>query len=421
MSLDHLHRDPASGFLVRPREDPKLFLPVPTVVERCDSPATALEFLHDAAARVPDEFANHRPPNPLVGGLGHSGLRQRVVLVGEIARALVGRGWCPTNLDIGSAPDPAQQALGCIKLARQVRQYLDLALDEVTVTIGSARRAPTKTPLRARDSSNVALTAGDGVKGLYVQGSCSFGNATPFSDLDGVVILNHDVEACPQTLGQAAKKISRSTRLLTRRDPLQHHGWLVLAPFLLEAFPQGLLPLDALRESATVFGPTRLTFRPLNSRLIARRRLWRMVQVFRTLSAGGSASPAIDLHQQKLLMSQFMLLPALYAQATGRYVSKRTSFQLVRQELPSAPWDAMDEISAVRKEWSQPTLGAVWSPLQFVLGTWETQALWRRLSPANRRAARLPRIPGSCFARMNDFAEALLVAAEDRARGSAVQ
>jgi hypothetical protein len=173
-----------------------------------------------------------------------------------------------------------------------------------------------------------------------------------------------------------------------------------------------MLPLESLAEGVVVFGPERLVVRPLRCRITARRKLWGMVQVFRALSYDGACSRTHSLHNNKMLLSQFMLLPSLYLQATGRFVSKRGSFALVRDELPSLPWDIMDAASELRADWTQPRFGRPWQRLAGVIGPWEAQALWRRLSLAHRRGSAVPRAADAWIDRMVEFAETLLAAAE---------
>jgi hypothetical protein len=69
----------------------------------------------------------------------------------------------------------------------------------------------------------------------------------------------------------------------------------------------------------------------------------------RRIEAGPSTD---DAYQVKSLLSQIMLLPALYLQARdGTAVFKKFSFDLAARDFPPATWEAMNRISAVRDHW----------------------------------------------------------------------
>jgi hypothetical protein len=248
-------------------------------------------------------------------------------------------------------------------------------------------------------------------------GSGASGDSTGFSDLDGLLVFSEVVERDPEALMHTARVVASSAKYLLARDALQHHGWFVATPSLLRAYPQSLLPLATLRDGVTALGPGRLHVRPITSRLIARRKLWSMVQVFRSLPNGGRSRTPRNLHEEKMLLSQFMLLPSLYLQAVDRYVPKRDSFALARQLLPSAPWEIMDRVSTVRLGWTQPKMGPAWQRLAEAIGPWEAQVAWRRLQSLRCDFYRPRRIPQSWVEEMRVFANCLLSSAEETNRG----
>jgi hypothetical protein len=409
---------------VGPGEDPALFLPPAALIGRGAAPETIVAFVQEAAVRVLEEVTNHWTMSRPSGRRQHPELARRVDAVIRIAEALDSRGLRVLDAPVRASRDPASQALACVAFARHVVQQLAVPLAETSVVVGEKRPQEPRPRLHDFGSRNdglagLARRAEGSIEGLYVQGSVALGDMTPFSDLDGIILLAPSAERSLEALRRAAREISKSARLLVTRDPLQHHGWQVFAPFLLEAFPEETLPLDSLREGVVVFGPDGLSIRPFRCRLAARRRLWSMVQVFRDLALSRSASKPRGLHESKMLLSQFMLLPALYAQATGRYVSKRVSFCLVRDELPNLPWDIMDEASELRVSWTQPDFGVLWQGIARVTGAWEAQALWRRTSRSHTRASAYCQVPSPWYARMDDLAENLLLFAEATNRGSA--
>jgi hypothetical protein len=413
----HLHRDAATGWLVGDGEDPSLFLQPAVLIESGAQPETMVALTQEAAARVLDQVVNHWPVCERARRHWHQRLASRVDAAIRIASALSARGLCTSNPLDRVPRDPASLALACIRLARDTASRLEVPTREVEITIGGRRPDggslyPSHIELKTR-LSELGTGARGAIQGLYLHGSVALGETTGFSDLDGAVLLAPAAEQDPGALARVARSITASAQLLLARDALQHHGWLVFAPFLLEAYPEDMLPLESLREGIVLFGQDRLVVRPLRCSIAARRRLWSMVQVFRTLRNAGAVTRPHSPHDDKMLLSQFMLLPALFAQATGRYVSKRSSFSLVRGEHPDLPWDIIDAASALRMSWTQPRFGGLWVRLARTTGPWEAQALWRRVSPGNRKAVQVCRVPDPWIDRMAEFAEMLLAIAEN--------
>jgi hypothetical protein len=186
-----------------------------------------------------------------------------------------------------------------------------------------------------------------------VHGSLGTGDAIAYSDFDALAILKDDVLAAPSRLAPAAWKLSRARSIMLDTDPLQHHGWFLLSEAQLAAYPdhafpvalfayaKSLLPGQGRRLALRIHDAPeagRAAFDELSSRLLDR-------------LAGGR--PPSDAYALKLLLSEFMLLPALYVQVRdGRGVYKKLSFDLARPDFTPEEWAVMDEASALRASWS---------------------------------------------------------------------
>ncbi len=221
--------------------------------------------------------------------------------------------------------------------------------------------------------------------GAYVHGSLGTYEALTYSDFDALVILKNEVFSTPRRLEAAAWKLSRAQSIMLDFDPLQHHGWFVLTEAELSAYPDDAFPVVLFDYAKSLLSERgrRLTLRVQDvpeARHAAFREL--SSRIVDSIACGRHPS---NMYALKLLLSQFMLLPALYVQARdGRGVYKKFSFDLARADIAPDEWAVMDEVSTLRATWS-----VMLSPIQrFVL---------TRTHPTRRAAARwlAPAIPSS--------------------------
>ena len=216
--------------------------------------------------------------------------------------------------------------------------------------------------------------------GAYVHGSLGTYEATPYSDFDALVILKDEVFSSPYRLAQTARKLDKTRSIMLQFDPLQHHGWFVLTEAQLRAYPEFYFPSVLFGYSKALLPEQGrdLTLRPVKVPGLQEK-------VFLNLSGSVIAkierrSFPTDLYQLKLLLSQFMLLPAMYVQnRDGRGVYKKHSFDLAKGDFAERDWLVMDEVSAIRERWE-----AALSPARRWLLTRRSSALrqfTRRFAP----------------------------------------
>jgi hypothetical protein len=196
-----------------------------------------------------------------------------------------------------------------------------------------------------------ALIKGELV-GAYVHGSVGTHEEISYSDFDGFVILKNDVLNHPEKLKKVAKVLIDSEKIMFEMDPLQHHGWFLLTEMDLNNYPESYFPHELLSYSKCLFGST-----ILNIQLRKSGYKNESIEAFNKLADGiisklNSKTFLKNYYGFKNLLSEFMLLPAVFIQAkTGRGIFKKFSFEKVRTEL-AEKYKVMDEISLLRKNWN---------------------------------------------------------------------
>lgn len=219
--------------------------------------------------------------------------------------------------------------------------------------------------------------------GAWVHGSLATGEEVAYSDFDALVILRDEVFGSDRRLARVGRTLGRARAVMFDCDPLQHHGWFVVAECQLEDFPGHYFPSGLFPYARSIFphGLSRLTLRVdpgWERRARALEGLSR--SVVRATREGGRPRNLYDL---KSLLSCFMLLPTYYVQLRDREdVFKKHSFDRARADFEPEGWRAMDTASRIRREWPRIPPG----PQRWLLG--RPEALVRR---AARRLA--PPVP----------------------------
>ena len=185
-----------------------------------------------------------------------------------------------------------------------------------------------------------------------VHGSIGSDEEIAYSDFDALVILRDSVLDSPDLLAGVAWRLGQLRRLMFQYDPLQHHGWFVLAEADLRNYCQAWFPSALFAWSRSLLPG------PATNLLICQRDSTTEYQsAFANLAAVTlgqiTRGPALShAYRLKGLLSQFMLLPSLYLQARdGTAVFKRESFGLAARDFPPQLWSAMERISSVRLAW----------------------------------------------------------------------
>ncbi|HNQ61387.1 MAG TPA: hypothetical protein PKJ62_03270 [Bacteroidia bacterium] len=231
----------------------------------------------------------------------------------------------------------------------------------------------------------------DDIYAAFVHGSIATNEEINFSDFDGLIIIRNEVFGDKNRLKLLAGKINKTRAIMHRIDPLQHHGWFILAERDLLDYPVGYLPPEVLaysksllpasdfelsfvvRTKADYFGPVKNICR----------RIRKISKV--------SNRPK-TLYQLKSVLSEFMMLPTLYIQARDqRGIFKKFSFTAAAADFNQNTWSIMEDVSRIRQEWPK----------------FENQAELRKFRKIGYiwmkyRKKMGPPIPGQFVARLND-------------------
>jgi len=206
----------------------------------------------------------------------------------------------------------------------------------------------------------------------YIHGSLSTMDYTGYSDLDTLFIIKNEALKDPQTIRKLERLFIRSSRFLYEFDPLQHHGHFFLLESDLKFYSQAFLPVSAWQSATSLLGKkTELALHLRDAAQESRERFIESVQILRQYLTARRKRLANPYHLKRVL-SHFMILPALFLQFQGQYVSKKESFGLARAMVPESIWRPMEKVSAIRQDWDQQFTPAkrravrligLWNPL----------------------------------------------------------
>jgi hypothetical protein len=184
--------------------------------------------------------------------------------------------------------------------------------------------------------------------GAIVHGSVATGEIINYSDFDGLLIVN-DKYISSKELLQFKKE---SMKIIYKFDPLQHHGWFQINEGQLQQYPQTYFPFE-LFEYAKLIHPSQ----PLNltlqipSDLDYKQPFFDLCQAIEHNINRGYRPK--NVYQLKSLLSQIMLLPALYIQAKEKHgIFKKFSFEIVEKTFGKKLLIPILMASEIRKNWS---------------------------------------------------------------------
>lgn len=202
----------------------------------------------------------------------------------------------------------------------------------------------------------------------YIHGSLSTMDYTEYSDLDTLFIIKEEALEDPEQIKELEKLFIKSLKYLHEFDPLQHHGHFLLIESDLKFYNQSFLPLSALELSTSILGKgNNLRIYVRNSEDESRLRFIESIKVIRRYA--NEADKLRNFYYIKGFLSHFMILPVLFLQLKGEYVSKKDSFNILKKKLPPNIWECMEKVSAIRQDWNQTMLPSV-RRLRNMVGMW---------------------------------------------------
>lgn len=193
----------------------------------------------------------------------------------------------------------------------------------------------------------------DDLIGAYVHGSLGTDEVVAYSDFDALAILKDEAFESPERLARAIRKLNHARKIMLDFDLLQHHGWFVLTELDLKFYCNAYFPIELFKYAKSLFNDKGLEFEiSLRESSFETRRAFEKMADAIIKKIENRQYPA-NMYQLKGLLSQFMLLPALYVQAKdGGGVFKRESFDMARVDFDFTDWVIMDEVSEIRAGWS---------------------------------------------------------------------
>ena len=189
--------------------------------------------------------------------------------------------------------------------------------------------------------------------GAYVHGSLGTCEEIAYSDFDALTILKDEVFESPKRLARAAKKLNHARTIMLNFDPLQHHGWFVLTELDLRYYCNAYFPVELFKYAKSLFDDRGLELEIALRESSSETRMAFDKMADSIIRKIENRQYPTNIYQLKGLLSQFMLLPALYLQAKdGCGIYKKESFAVARSDFDSADWAIMDEVSRIRMNWS---------------------------------------------------------------------
>ncbi|MFN5347272.1 MAG: hypothetical protein ACK5B3_08615 [Bacteroidota bacterium] len=188
---------------------------------------------------------------------------------------------------------------------------------------------------------------------LVVFGSFSTEELITYSDFDGVLIYDETKFINFRLIIQLRKIIEQINLYAHLQDSLQHHGILVVGKNELLNNSNSIIN-QLIKESKVISGD-RIIRLNIQSNSNYRDSLNKLIK-----------SIQLKLHQEakwtnqyffKNLLSELLLLPCSYLQyKTENYVSKKDSFELIKNHLLSNEINLISELEKIRTNWTQPII-----------------------------------------------------------------
>ncbi len=205
-----------------------------------------------------------------------------------------------------------------------------------------------KTILKIRNYIEENMSAD--VVSAILHGSTGTNELIGYSDFDGILILKDECLSDINRIKRSALEIQDTYGMMLELDPLQHHGWQLFSESDLLQFDDALFPIELFRNATTLFGKTeiQITTDPAVSDYSKP-----FVSLCNIILKHTADKCPVTLFEVKILLSEFMLLPAVFIQAKEKKgIFKRESFNAAAKYFTTEEWQVMDDVSALRLNWN---------------------------------------------------------------------
>lgn len=217
---------------------------------------------------------------------------------------------------------------------------------------------------------------------LILHGSRADGTANAFSDYDDLVILKKSFFTDFLIFKQTVRDLRQLALTFARLDPLSHHGHWFVSEKGLECYNTSVLPLEALKNSASLTGKISLDFKVSQKNANLKEVYLENCRSMISLVKLGSETNLINLYQLKTLVSDILILAPLRLQLMGRKTNKRQALTKYKNKLPTDLQKLITWASSIRSNWSAYQPNRLWQwPARWLpdRGLIETYA--KRFSP----------------------------------------
>lgn len=208
----------------------------------------------------------------------------------------------------------------------------------------------------ASSLSTLLLTIKRETASVYIHGSYADGGHTEFSDVDDVVVIHRSAWANYKTFCELVAKLEAAAQLMQRRDPLQHHGHVVLLDFDLAFLDQSIIPFVVLDQSVRLVGHPQIAVNVWDDLRGLGCNLWSLVQDLRQ-DALALSQERLNLYHLKRLVSTISLLPAVVFQIRGTMLDKKTAVRKASELFSPDAMNAVHWASSMRHLWGTSLRG----------------------------------------------------------------
>ena len=191
------------------------------------------------------------------------------------------------------------------------------------------------------------------IHGAYLHGSLASEEEINYSDLDALVILSEQAFESTETLAKVSHKLNQITQLFYQYDPLQHHGWFVLTEKMLQDYPMSYFPPELFGVSKSLMPDKGLTIEINYSENSEAEYFQAFNDLTYSLKRNLSQELSdFNVFKLKSILSQFMLLPALFLQTLyQKSIDKKQSFVQAPNYFSDQEWEVMHKVSDLRSQW----------------------------------------------------------------------
>jgi hypothetical protein len=182
---------------------------------------------------------------------------------------------------------------------------------------------------------------------VVVHGSIATDEICAYSDFDGLLIVKDEYKGS-KLLKSFLKK---SVKIISKFDPLQHHGWFTIYKSQLKNYPQTYFPNELFAFSKLIFPQSKVNFSiEIVEDINYSKPFYLLANNIQKKLKNGCRPKG--MFQLKSFLSEMMLLPTFFYKAKNREgIFKKHSFEIVKPLISQRSWQAITVCSVIRENW----------------------------------------------------------------------